>query len=451
MKILLVAPDDRGVLGTNFNGLYVTEPLALTLLAGAVPEHDVSIVDLRLDPVSIEDYIAYQKPNLVGVTGFTAVHDQMEKIMSIAKKAGAFTVTGGPHSSFAWNEFEYADAVVIGEGEGPFRDLVMALDSNRSINEIPNLTWRDQDKWMMNARKFYDLWPLPRRAFAARYKYRVFEYALTNVDATRGCSHRCSFCITPKLHEGRYRVRNQRELADYISKLDEPIIMIEDADFFASNKYVTALAQEIEERGIKKRYMVAARADDIVQQSETVRRWSRLGLIYAFIGIEGFNQQQLNSYRKDIEISSIIEAVSILNECSIISVGTMLVRSDWSLDDFSRCLKYLNRLGTDLPLVSVLTPFPGTGIAIKHARQDFKLYDNLHPLTPTRLPYAEFLRQLLRLQKGSLLGRNLLRLAAKLLHHRLFNPRMFFIPLRLIRYVITMERKLKSEFREENQ
>lgn len=436
-------PDDRAILGMNFGGLYVTEPMALELLAGAVPEYDVSIVDLRQETTHIRDYIGYLKPDLVGVTGFTAVHYEMEEIMAIAKASGAFTLAGGAHASFAWNKLENADAVIVGEGEGPFRDLVLTLDNGRRLGEVPNLVWHNNGEWQVNQAKFYDLWPLPRRT-TNKYKYRIFEHEVCMVEATRGCPHRCNFCITPRLFGGRYRVRPPEELADYISMRDEPIIMFPDADFLVSPKYASSLLKEIKRRGIKKHYMIAARADEVAKHKELVLAWRQAGLVYIFIGFEGFDQSQLNSYYKDISIDSNYSAVSFLHRCSVLSVGTMLVDPEWDYEDFDNCLRYLKKLGSDITLMPIITPFPGTDIDVGVDAVDFRLYDNLHPITPTLLTYYEFQQQLNRVRKKVLFGWNLIRFAVKLLRHRLWNLRMLYVPLRIRHYIRSIESALKE-------
>ena len=70
MRILLVqpAPFEPGRLGLE-NSLWLSEPVALTSIAAMVPDHEVRILDLRIDPdITLNETLLEFRPNLVGVT-----------------------------------------------------------------------------------------------------------------------------------------------------------------------------------------------------------------------------------------------------------------------------------------------------------------------------------------------------------------------------------------------
>jgi len=419
MRILLVEPSDTSVPGLNFGGLFIMEPMSLELIAASVPEHEVKIVDLRLDPFTIEYHLNDFKPHIVGVTGISAVHNEMNYVVSCAKKVGAFTVAGGPHASFAYKALSNLDAVVIGEGEGTFHELVSALDTNSDLSLVPNLAWHNNEGWIVNRTQIYDLWPLPRRCLARDYKYSAFGLDVAMVEATRGCPHRCNFCITPKLFGGRYKVRPVKEIVDYISTRPEPFVMFPDADWMASSKYLASLLNEIKIK-VSKKYGVALRADDVVSNPTLVEEWSRAGLCFVFIGFEGYRQSQLNSYNKDSNLDWNSQAVSILHRCNIISIGTMIVEPDWSKQQFDECLVYTKKLGSDITMFSVLTPFPGAPMSEGvEVIATYDKFDVLHAVTETALPYEEFQENFMRISKAALLNKSLIKLLWRLVKRKL--------------------------------
>ena len=445
MKILLVEPDDRSVAGLNFNGLYTMEPMALELIAAAVPEHDVRIVDLRLDPLPIEHYLNEFNPAVVGVTGVTAVHDEMNYILSKAKVAGAFTVAGGPHASFAYEDLG-ADAVVIGEGEASFSELVHTLELGDELLSVPSLVWRDGDRWATNLiNQTYDLWPLPRRCFAGDYRYSAFGLDAAMVEATRGCPHRCRFCVTPRLFRGRYRVRPVDELVKYISTRPEPFVMFPDPDFMASPRYVASLLDGIRKAGLTKRYMVAVRADEVVQNPKLLGDLSRAGLCLTFIGFEGYQQNQQDTYQKDSLVEYNEEAVSILDRLNIVAIGTIIVEPKWGNSELNDCLKYAKRLGSDITLFSVLTPFPGTPIAEGRERfVGYEKYDVLHATTPTTLPYREFQEKFARMSKAVFLTKATIKLFWKLFRRKLLTVSFIVLLGKIWGYIATINRRVKT-------
>lgn len=443
MKILLVEPSDHLVAGLNFGGLFTMEPLSLELIAATVPEHETKIVDLRLDPLPIEYYLHDFRPDVVGVTGITAVHDQMNLILSQAKGAGAFTVAGGPHASFAYKILDSLDAVVIGEGEGSFRDLITALDSGSDLSSVPNLAWHSGQKWVENPSRMYNLWPLPRRCFIRDYKYTAFGLDVAMVEATRGCPHRCRFCVTPKLFRGRYRVRPVKEIVDYIATRPEPFIMFPDADWMASPRYLASLLNELKGTGTNKKYSVALRADEVVTNPGLVGEWSRAGLCFAFMGFEGYKQRQLNSYNKDSILDWNEQAVSILHKHSIISIGTMIVEPDWGEQQFNECLAYTKKLGSDITMFSVLTPFPGTAIEKDYKIvADYDKFDVLHAVTETRLAYNEFQWNFMRISKAVFLSKATIRLFWKLFKRKLLRLGSVSLLGKIRNYVATIETRL---------
>lgn len=450
MRILLVEPSDRSVLGLNFNGLFVMEPMVLELLAAAVPEHEVEIVDLRLDPLPIEYYLHDFRPDVVGVTGVTALHNEMNYVLGQSKRAGAFTVAGGPHASFAYRALDNIDAAVVGEGEKAFRELILALSSNSALSSVPNLVWRNDGKWTENLTTTDTLWPLPRRCLARDYKYTAFGQAVAMVEATRGCPHRCSFCVTPKLFRGKYKTRPVEEIVDYISTRPEPIIMFPDPDFMASPKYVVSLLNEIRKARLKKKYSVAIRADEVVSNRDIIEEWSRSGLSFAFIGFEGYRQEQLDSYKKDSPIDDNSKAVSILHRYNVISIGTMIVSPGWSHTEFEECLDYVKGLRSDIPLFSVLTPFPGTSISNDcQVIAGFDKFDVLHAVTNTTLPYKQFQMNFARISKAVFSGKGMVRLLGKLWRRRLLNMGGLASMSKIWNYINTIDKAIVGEVNDE--
>lgn len=443
MRILLVEPSDRSVPGLNFGGLFINEPMSLELIAAAVPEHEVKIVDLRLDPNALEHYLYEFKPDVVGVTGITALHNEMNRILAQAKGAGAFTVAGGPHASFAYEALTNLDAIVVGEGEDAFRRLIDTLSRDGDLSSVPNLVWQDEGEYKENPREVPTLWPLPRRCFARGYHYSAFGNPTAMVEATRGCPHRCNFCVTPKLFHGRYRVRDVDEIVEYIGTRVEPTIWFNDPDFMASTKYIASLLEAIKKARLRKKWSISLRADEVCSNPELIREWSSVGLSFVFVGFEGYSQEQLDLYKKDSLLEFNKRCVSILEENNIVSIGTILVDPAWSTRQFDECLSYARKLRSNITLFSVLTPFPGTAISSDYkAIASYDKFDNLHAVTQTALPYKDFQRNLCRISKAVLLGKATLKLSWKLLLRGVINMSVLSSALKLWGYITRIDRRL---------
>src|SRR4030042_4122136 len=95
MRILLIQPDyDPGPVG--FRVVAMPEPLALELLAAMIPDHEVRILDLRIDRGLDEAMTAFD-PELVAVTALTTEVYTAQQILQRVKELSprAFTVVGG--------------------------------------------------------------------------------------------------------------------------------------------------------------------------------------------------------------------------------------------------------------------------------------------------------------------------------------------------------------------
>jgi hypothetical protein len=77
-----------------------------------------------------------------------------------------------------------------------------------------------------------------------------------------------------------------------------------------------------------------------------------------------------------------------------------MVRADWEKHQFQELYDYINTLEIGIPLVTILTPLPGTQLDRAYEHQlmttDLRLFDLLHAVLPTRLPRAEFYAEFAR-------------------------------------------------------
>src|SRR5262245_56126611 len=101
MRILLVQPSpfEEGRLGLE-NVVWLSEPVALTAVAGAVPGHEVQILDLRLEPENtLPRVIKAFRPDIVGTTSMTTDAYQAKAVLRTAKTMlpECLTVVGGHH------------------------------------------------------------------------------------------------------------------------------------------------------------------------------------------------------------------------------------------------------------------------------------------------------------------------------------------------------------------
>lgn len=126
MKILLVQPvKPATALGGEDFAIY--EPLALEYLAaGVAGDHDVRILDMRIDP-DLDFHLRQYCPDVVGITSYTVHVNTVKKLFQQIKTVNPdiVTVVGGHHATILPMDFctSFIDVIVTGEGVFPFKVL----------------------------------------------------------------------------------------------------------------------------------------------------------------------------------------------------------------------------------------------------------------------------------------------------------------------------------------
>jgi radical SAM superfamily enzyme YgiQ (UPF0313 family) len=140
--------------------------------------------------------------------------------------------------------------------------------------------------------------------------------------------------------------------------------------------------------------MTQGRTDFIAKYPELIARLARNGLVGVLSGYETNDADALEGLRKRNTLENNIAAARILQENGVISTGIFMVRPDFEEKDFKDLYSYIEEIGVALPLVTILTPLPGTQQFREKRDQllteDFRFYDLLHPILETRLSREDF-------------------------------------------------------------
>ena len=414
MKVLLVQPPQFGTPG--FTKVALVEPLGLEMIAGALrAEHDVRIHDMRIDE-DIESAIRSYKPGAVGISCcFTIDVYRSQKIAEKAKASGApFVFIGGLHASLNPSDFNNpaVDCIVVGEGEAGSLELVNALRDGADLSGVRGLVINAAGGQRFTGKrppidKMDDL-PFPARDLLPHGRRRYFFNfwkPLAAVETSRGCPYRCNFCSVWAFYEGRCRTKSPERVADELARLKEKFVLITDDNFLQNVKRASAIADQLETRGIKKRYSFQARSDTIVKHPEIIAKWKKAGLSHIFIGFESVDQNELKAVNKRNSVEANEEALKVIHRYDISVTGAFIIKPDYGHQEFERLRKYVLAHGINVPQFSVLTPLPGTDlfreIESKIVYRNYELYDFLHSVLPTKLDPAEFYKELAGLYRAA--------------------------------------------------
>jgi radical SAM superfamily enzyme YgiQ (UPF0313 family) len=324
----------------------------------------------------------------------------------------ALTVIGGHHPTLAPEEFDepYIDVIVQGEGEVTMREVMQRWEAQRDEGDrgfegVHGTRYRDatgarRPNPKREQSTSLDTLAAPDRTLLKRYRGRYFFTGirpLASIVTSRGCSFDCNFCAIWEFYERRTRFLPAKSIVDQMESCEERFIFFLDDNFLTNKRRIVELCDEIERRRVKKYWLIQGRTDFAADHPDLVARMARCGLVMVLSGFESNDDDTLASLRKKSTWEKNRRADAIMKEHGIFVTGIFMVRADWTERQFDELWEYINSLTIAAPLVTILTPLPGTQLyrayKDKLLTTDHRLFDLLHAVLPTRLPREEFYRR----------------------------------------------------------
>ena len=410
MKVLLVRsrqPEET----IGLQHLMVVEPLELEVIGALVaPPDEVVLVDLMLERESLEAFLARERPDVIGFTGYITNVGVLRDLAARVKRWSprAATVVGGPHAEMNPQDFDVPeiDFRVVRNATTEFPRLVAHLKGEGPLPAGVLTAGQALDEAWLPAFDF--TYPTPRRDLTARYRHRYFylyQDHVALVKASFGCPFTCSFCACRALTHGQYATRPLDDVLDEIAALAEDEVYIVDDDFLISRERVLAFVAGLERRGVRKRFQVYGRADFIAANPDVIARFRAAGLTVVIVGLESFCDSELAQYGKRAEAAANVRAMEVLEAHDIDVYATFILSPDWDRSDFARLDRFMSDLHIRFANLQPLTPLPGVEYQVEDAqlverRSDWAKWDLAHvTVRPTRLPVAKFYAETMRLYR----------------------------------------------------
>lgn len=424
MKILLInppncgksIPEDRfGI--DSIRQIFRGEPLALEVLAGNLTNHEVRILDLKAEPAGMQQALGEFRPELAAFTAVTCEANTVLKLADEVKQScGAEVVVGGIHASINPDFFNKSaiDYVVTGLGKESFAELAVAIETKQPTTAIPGIAATRVGKKLVIPPRIFGTTDLvehapPRYDLVASYRE---NYTLSSVGSQLGlvvsafgCPYSCSFCCISSLTSGRYLTQSIEAVIRDIRLLgDVPVIRLVDANTFGNDGHAKLLAEAIIRAGIKKHFIADVRSDTVVRNPALMRQWKEAGLRSVVIGFEEIEDGDLAWLNKENSVAVNDEAICILHDLGITIVGDFIVSPDYDEARFDALESYVTKRRIELPILTVLTPLPGTPLYASMQEQitihDLDYYTLTNAVVPTRLGEKRFYQQYARLMKS---------------------------------------------------
>ncbi len=375
---------------------FVMDLIEIASLA-AVVEKDVDSVRIPVDfynDNAYEDYQRYLKErpvDLVGISSMTGAFNKALKLAEMSKREDKFVVMGGYHASALPEEVlksPFVDAVIIGEGEATFRDLVLNGPSTDvlglAIKKDGNIVFTGERPLIQDL----DSLPLPlRSARPARFGEAGDAYSIDTIYTSRGCPRQCSFCANDIVNK-RWRARSPENIVEEMALLHDPnrkkFLKLWDANFLTNVKRIEKLCDLMIEREFTNfKICFETGVNDVIRAEEIMPKLRRVGINHVGIGIESPNEETLQRINKKIKSDDCSRAAKILNDNGIKGQGFFIIgHYNESVEDTKKYPDYAESLGLRNSLFMVMTPYPGTKVYDEYKADDkirsynWDLYNN---------------------------------------------------------------------------
>ena len=302
----------------------ITPPLGLAFIAGALEAAGERVAFIDAVAEAPDTFRRYFKGYLLGL----AFDEVAERVPADAKLVGIsviFThewpaavrlidaikrrhphlriVLGGEHIT-SMPEFclrtSRADFLVLGEGEETIVELVRALDTGASLDDVDGIGFRAGDDVVVNARRARTLavddiaWPAWHHIDLDTYNERRWMggmYTSTKsvpILATRGCPYQCTYCSSPNMWTPRWIPRDPAKVADeiqyYYENLGARNFPFQDLTAIVRRQWIIDFCHELLDRKLDITWQLPSgtRSEAIDEEvAELLRRTGMINMAYA--------------------------------------------------------------------------------------------------------------------------------------------------------------------------
>ncbi|PPD57513.1 B12-binding domain-containing radical SAM protein [Dehalogenimonas etheniformans] len=321
--------------------------LGLLTIAALTPK------DIEVEYIEITEGAQHQINRTYDLVGISTCSAQVFEAYELAdryRQNGIRVVIGGLHATALPDEAAgHADAVVIGEGEPVWPEL---------INDFR----RDKLKQFYRAEAPFDLAksPLPRFDFLDRNKHNRIT-----VQTSRGCPHDCDFCAASKTL-GPYRkkpidlvVKEIKEIQKY---WPHPFIEFADDNTFVDKAWSKELLKAITPLGIK---WFTETDISVAEDDELLALLRPSGCHQLLVGFESILEGNLNGIDRNNwklkRFSSYISTIKKIQSYGISLDGCFILGLEHDTKDaFRETRDFIETSGLLEAQITVMTPFPGT-------------------------------------------------------------------------------------------
>lgn len=332
------------------------EPLAFAILRRLTPmDVETLLVDERVeavDPLAAVD--------LVAMTVETHTALRAYQLAAGFRRRGIPVVMGGHHPTLLPEEaLQHADAVVVGDAEGVWPELVADFRS-AGLRRL-----------YRSAGGAAAVSVAPDRSIFAGKPY----LRIGLVQHGRGCPYACDFCSVSAFYGGQLKHRPARQVAAEIAQLGKRNLFLVDDNLLADPCRTEELLRALVPLRVRWTCQVSL---EVAADEGMLDLLAKSGCTVALIGLESLDRRNLEQMGKGVNLAGgdYAAAVERFRQRGIMVYGTFLFGYDHDTPAaIEAALEFAIRNRLCLANFNPLTPFPGTPLFARLQREGRLLHD----------------------------------------------------------------------------
>jgi radical SAM superfamily enzyme YgiQ (UPF0313 family) len=362
--------------------------LGLVILGTRLQEAGYN-VKVYVEDVAPVDFETLFSADLVGISTITSTAPRAYEFARAAKRAGIPVVMGGPHVTFLADEaLEHCDYVIRGEADDLIVDFVHRLESGKSLESMPSLSYRAGGRAVHNPESpecpDVETLPAPNLGLIVGYDTRPGSNALAPVQTSRGCPFNCTFCSVTRMFGRAYRFRSTENVMAELRRLRDRYVFFYDDNFTANTARVKDLLRAMIRERLGVRWSAQVRCD-AARDPELLDLMAEAGCFYVYIGMESVSPAVLKCFNKGQSLGEIEQAIREFHNRHIRIHGMFIFGADHDTRDTLReTVRFAQAHHIESVQFMILVPLPGTPLfqqmdkAGRLLSRDWSLYDAHH-------------------------------------------------------------------------
>jgi radical SAM superfamily enzyme YgiQ (UPF0313 family) len=391
MNIALVFPP------FYFEPMYNMPPLGLINLATVLKSSAQSVkifdfpLSIRMKTLSMDSNIYREcarqilqfEPDLAAFSVQCTTYPPAVRVAQELKKLKPRIkiVFGGHNASFVdeltLSRFPFIDAIVRGEGEITFPELIRAFDGEIPLASIDGITYRTAERIIQNPDRelIENLDSLPVSDYALVAPLHVYKdvcgirRSIAILEAGRGCPHRCVYCSQSLIWRRRTRTysteRLIREMKNLAENFGAECFLLAYDQFTAKREFAEQFCHGVIDAGLNHlAWYCISRLDTLDKSLLNLMR--EAGCETMCYGIDSGSKKTLSFIRKSIDQGILLDRVRETTEAGIIPTLSFVIgfpeESPQDLDETLNLALKSAATGNANILVQMATILPRTDL-----------------------------------------------------------------------------------------